>query len=444
MLNNNCHRRRKKRTKVQRDVHVTCVFSEDCVLPCSFLPGSEEVIHWMKPEDNDLSVHSYYYSTDQLKQQSQRFRGRTALFNDQIPKGNASLLLRGITLQDQGRYKCYTSTIKGNKESFINIAVEAPVHLVDIQLSDDIITCSSTGIYPEPKLTWSTDPPSDLSFDPGTIQNSTSIKVDDQGLYDITSTKQFSRNQTNICTVTSGTIDRTATLKQQAPVQGSPSSEVSIPCSVSQSDLLTFDLTWTFNQIVTILTSTYTKGTSQMYIDDQWKEQVQNLSDSGSLQLHKLTMVHQGTYSCELSTARDTHLILTYLQITPDKLSDVSDGLSPGSITGIILAAVIIAAVICYLLRVFLCKSKKPTRSQEMNTISHEEEESLSAAANTNGPNENSQSGKPLQNEEEREEDRERQQGQEEEGSVTADIPVPQTEGEDIDPGECHQQLNVR
>lgn len=106
------------------DVHVTCVFSEDCVLPCSFQRGSEEVIHWLQPEDKDLTVHSYYYSTDQLKQQSQPYRGRTALFNDQIPKGNASLLLRGITLQDQGRYKCYTSTIKGNKESCVNIAVE--------------------------------------------------------------------------------------------------------------------------------------------------------------------------------------------------------------------------------------------------------------------------------------------------------------------------------
>ncbi|KAM9416927.1 CD276 antigen-like [Salvelinus alpinus] len=344
------------------DVHVTCVFSEDCVLPCSFQPGSEEVIHWLlNLEDKDLTIHSYYNSTDQLKQQSQHYRGRTALFNDQIPKGNASLLLRGIRLQDQGRYKCYTSTIQGNKESFINIAVEAPVRLVDIQLSDDIITCSYTGIYPEPKLTWSTDPPSDLSFDPGTIQNSTSIKVDDRGLYDITSTKQFSRDRTNICTVTSGTIERTATLKQQAPVQGPPSSEVSIPCSVSQSDLLTFNLTWRFNQIDTILT--YTKGTPQMYVVDKWKEQVQNLSDSGSLQLHKLTMIHQGTYSCELSTARDTHLILTYLQITPDKPYDVSDGLSPGSITGIIIAAaaaaVIIAAVICYLLRDVLpqCRS---------------------------------------------------------------------------------------
>uniref|UniRef100_A0A4W5MTI7 Ig-like domain-containing protein n=1 Tax=Hucho hucho TaxID=62062 RepID=A0A4W5MTI7_9TELE len=177
-------------------VHVTGVFSEDCVLPCSFQHGSDEVIHWLKPEDKDLTVHSYYYSRDQLKQQSQPYRGRTALLNDQIPKGNASLLLRGLTLQDQGRYKCYTSTINGNKKSFINIAVEG----MECLSLYDIITCSSTGIYPEPKLTWSTDPPSDLSFDPGTIQNSTSIKLDDRGLYDITSTKQFCRDQTNICT----------------------------------------------------------------------------------------------------------------------------------------------------------------------------------------------------------------------------------------------------
>ncbi|CAB1349881.1 unnamed protein product, partial [Coregonus sp. 'balchen'] len=316
------------------DIHVTCLFSEDCVLACSFQP--------------DIQISS--------NSRASVYRGRTALFNDQIPKGNASLLLRGLTLQDQGRYKCYTSTIKGNKESFINIAVEAPVRLVDIQVS--ILNLNSPG-----PLT----PPSDLSFDPGTIQNSTSTKVDDRDLYDITSTKQFIRNRTNICNVTSGTVERTATLKQQG--------EVSIPCSVSQSDLLTFNLTWGFNQIDTILTSTYTKGTSQMYVNDQWKDQVQSLSDSGSLQLHKLTVVHQGIYSCELSTARDTHQVLTYLEITPDKPSDVSDGLSSGSITGITIAAVaavIIAAVICYRQRGFLPKSKKVTRSSE-------EGESLSA-----------------------------------------------------------------
>uniref|UniRef100_A0A4W5MRU2 Ig-like domain-containing protein n=1 Tax=Hucho hucho TaxID=62062 RepID=A0A4W5MRU2_9TELE len=257
------------------DVHVTCVFSEDCVLPCSFQPGSEKAIHWLKLEDKDLTVHSYYYSRDQLKQQSQPYRGRTALFNDQIPKGNASLLLRCITLQDQGRYKCYTSTFNGNKKSFIDIAVEAPVRLVDIKLTSDDITCSSTGIYPEPKLTWSTEPPSDfhLTLEPSRTPPASRWMT----RASMTSPAQnISAGPSNICTVTSGTVERTATLRQQAHVQCSSSSEVSILCRVSQYDLLTFDLTWTFNKTDTILTST--KGTSQMQVDDQWKEQIQSLA----------------------------------------------------------------------------------------------------------------------------------------------------------------------
>uniref|UniRef100_A0A3Q3A3T4 Immunoglobulin V-set domain-containing protein n=1 Tax=Kryptolebias marmoratus TaxID=37003 RepID=A0A3Q3A3T4_KRYMA len=69
----------------------------------------------------DPHIHSYFDNQDQLGNQDQRFRGRTSLFKDQISRGNASLLLRGVKVQDEGRYKCYTSTIGGNKESFINL-----------------------------------------------------------------------------------------------------------------------------------------------------------------------------------------------------------------------------------------------------------------------------------------------------------------------------------
>uniref|UniRef100_A0A3B4XBP5 Immunoglobulin V-set domain-containing protein n=1 Tax=Seriola lalandi dorsalis TaxID=1841481 RepID=A0A3B4XBP5_SERLL len=70
------------------------------------------------------SVHSFYYNTDQLAHQDQRYRGRTSLFKDQISRGNASLQLTGAKLQDQGRYKCYTSTLSGNQELFSNLKVE--------------------------------------------------------------------------------------------------------------------------------------------------------------------------------------------------------------------------------------------------------------------------------------------------------------------------------
>uniref|UniRef100_A0AAY5L5U0 Ig-like domain-containing protein n=1 Tax=Esox lucius TaxID=8010 RepID=A0AAY5L5U0_ESOLU len=331
-----------QRRRLEADLPVTCVFSEDCVLPCSFQPASDEVIHWIK--QFDIPVHSYYYSTDHLDSQNQQYGQRTSLFNDQIPKGNASLLLKNVTIQDQGRYQCYTSTVTGNQESFINNKVEAPIRLVDIQLSNDTITCRSTGIYPEPKLTWSTDPRSDLSPDTGTSQNSTSTKVNDQGLYEITSTIPFIRDRTNICTVTSGKTEKTATLKQQAPVHSSPSSEVSIPCNDSQSDLLTSNITWRFNQKVTILTLTYTNDKHQMHVEDNWKEQVQDMSDTLSLRLHRLTMKHQGIYSCEVSTDRDTHLVLTYLEITPDKRI-TGKGTRSGNITGGVIGVLLVAVV---------------------------------------------------------------------------------------------------
>uniref|UniRef100_A0A4W5MWL0 HERV-H LTR-associating 2b, tandem duplicate 1 n=1 Tax=Hucho hucho TaxID=62062 RepID=A0A4W5MWL0_9TELE len=180
------------------------VEGKDLTIPCHAPPYQpKSSLYWKDkvPASQGLTVHSYYYSRDQLKQQNQPYRGRTALFNDQIPKGNASLLLRGLTLQDQGRYKCYTSTINGNKESFINITVEGTEHL---SVYDDHFMAAPCVMSTLLQLQ-----------SHGTIQNSTSIKVDDGGLYDITSTKQFSRNQTNICTVTSGTVERRATLRQQ-------------------------------------------------------------------------------------------------------------------------------------------------------------------------------------------------------------------------------------
>ncbi|XP_070783944.1 V-set domain containing T-cell activation inhibitor 1-like [Enoplosus armatus] len=105
------------------DVEVSCDVTESCVLPCSFQNGTNAVIHWILVAAGDPHVHSYYDNKDQLGHQDSRFRNRTSLFRDQISGGNASLQLTGVQIQDQGRYKCYTRTISGNKESFINLKV---------------------------------------------------------------------------------------------------------------------------------------------------------------------------------------------------------------------------------------------------------------------------------------------------------------------------------
>uniref|UniRef100_A0AAQ6IU51 Immunoglobulin V-set domain-containing protein n=1 Tax=Anabas testudineus TaxID=64144 RepID=A0AAQ6IU51_ANATE len=100
---------------------VSCVFMENCILPCSFQNGA--VIHWIQVAEL-LPVHSYYYNQDQLTDQDQHFRNRTSLFKDQISMGNASLQLTGVKVQDQGRYRCHTVTILSKNESFIHLQVD--------------------------------------------------------------------------------------------------------------------------------------------------------------------------------------------------------------------------------------------------------------------------------------------------------------------------------
>ncbi|XP_072234625.1 CD276 antigen homolog [Leuresthes tenuis] len=193
------------------DVEVSCVFKESCILPCSFQGGSDVIIHWTPPN------HAYYFNQDQIRDQDQRFRGRTSLFQDQISSGNASLLLTGVKVQDQGRYECQTNTDTGQKASFISLKVDAPVETVNIQHVENRITCSSVGIYPEPALTWSTSPPSKVI-----LRSTTIIQPSEQQLYNISSSLILSDNDTDLiysCTVSTRTNSRRATLLRLSVVQ---------------------------------------------------------------------------------------------------------------------------------------------------------------------------------------------------------------------------------
>uniref|UniRef100_A0A3B3V4Y8 Ig-like domain-containing protein n=1 Tax=Poecilia latipinna TaxID=48699 RepID=A0A3B3V4Y8_9TELE len=144
--------------------------------------GSDPLIHWYQVSAGDLLVHSYYHNKDQLGKQNQNFKNRTSLILDQISTGNASLLLKEVNIQDEGRYKCYTSTSTGYKESFINLQTEAPVSDIRIHQDGNRITCSSEGIYPQPELTWSTEPPSNT-----TLNETTRIQKTEDQLYNISS-----------------------------------------------------------------------------------------------------------------------------------------------------------------------------------------------------------------------------------------------------------------
>lgn len=64
-------------------------------------------------------VHSFYHSRDQLDRQNPHYVNRTSLYREEMAKGNASLRLDQVTLEDEGLYTCSVSTqIGSQKKSF--------------------------------------------------------------------------------------------------------------------------------------------------------------------------------------------------------------------------------------------------------------------------------------------------------------------------------------
>uniref|UniRef100_A0A3B4U0C5 receptor protein-tyrosine kinase n=1 Tax=Seriola dumerili TaxID=41447 RepID=A0A3B4U0C5_SERDU len=323
------------------DSEVSCVFMESCILPCSFQGGADVVIHWIQLTVGHLPVHSFYHNQDQLGHQVQRFRDRTSLFKDQISRGNASLQLTGVEVQDEDTYKCHTSVIRGNKDSFINLKVDAPVDQVDLQQVGNRITCSSEGIYPEPELTWSTSPPSSLN-----LQHKTTIQKTEQLLYNISSSLILSGSDLGYsCTVSTRRNRKRATLWQLSAISSSHT-EATIPCTASNTSLTGFSLTWRFNHSQIILNQTRADVPSS--VSEGWRQQVKGVSESGSLMLQNLSSHHEGTYTCELSDAEETLTTNTFLRIENPGNSINVPGLILGVIGGIMFIVIVAVGLVLY------------------------------------------------------------------------------------------------
>uniref|UniRef100_A0A8C6SIJ1 Ig-like domain-containing protein n=1 Tax=Neogobius melanostomus TaxID=47308 RepID=A0A8C6SIJ1_9GOBI len=132
--------------------HVSCVFMETCLLPCSFKPG-DLVIAWSKGR---MTVHIFDQGKDELKDQDASFRGRTSLFPEQFFVGNTSMQLFKVTVDDEGIYHCFVHDRKTFQQTHkdIHLRVESPVKALSMEWKGDVLVCSSEGIYPQPNVRW--------------------------------------------------------------------------------------------------------------------------------------------------------------------------------------------------------------------------------------------------------------------------------------------------
>uniref|UniRef100_A0A8B9K4L7 Ig-like domain-containing protein n=1 Tax=Astyanax mexicanus TaxID=7994 RepID=A0A8B9K4L7_ASTMX len=88
---------------------LVAVAGEDLILPCSLQPSiSAEgmMVEWIRLHETDRQVHLYEEYKDRNGDQMESYRGRTALFKEELKKGNASLKLSALQPSDDGAYKC--------------------------------------------------------------------------------------------------------------------------------------------------------------------------------------------------------------------------------------------------------------------------------------------------------------------------------------------------
>ncbi|XP_066530811.1 uncharacterized protein [Hoplias malabaricus] len=94
------------------DAPLVAEYSTDLVLPCSLQPSISAVdmtVEWIRlhlPQVNKL-VHLYDKHEDRNDQQMDSYRGRTALFKEELRNGNTSLKLSAVQRSDEGVYKCF-------------------------------------------------------------------------------------------------------------------------------------------------------------------------------------------------------------------------------------------------------------------------------------------------------------------------------------------------
>ncbi|XP_048338114.1 LOW QUALITY PROTEIN: CD276 antigen [Sphaerodactylus townsendi] len=146
------------------DDPVVTLFGHDATLRCSFAPDgnfslADLSLIWQLTDTKRL-VHKYADGRDQLANQGRSYANRTALFYDQLPGGNVSLLLRRVQIADEGSFTCFVR-VRDYSSAAVALQVAAVYSKPNLSLEPNknlkpgdpvTVTCHAFRDYPKPAL----------------------------------------------------------------------------------------------------------------------------------------------------------------------------------------------------------------------------------------------------------------------------------------------------
>uniref|UniRef100_A0A3P9A6F4 Ig-like domain-containing protein n=1 Tax=Esox lucius TaxID=8010 RepID=A0A3P9A6F4_ESOLU len=212
------------------------IVGKSILLPCKLNSSTPIdlqtlILHWIS-KPNDQVVHAFNKGREDNSHQDVTYRNRTQIFQDQLPSGNFSLLLKDLKVDDdQKTFFLYhhqedqsgNTVIQNNKLCLTNVKVaksfQTPVVMINYE--DRKAECSSTGGYPEPTLTW-TDQNGFLDQDIPQI-----IRDPERGTFNISSTVNITENLILTCSIFNPTLNETLNTTQTTTQNTNPSNNVS-------------------------------------------------------------------------------------------------------------------------------------------------------------------------------------------------------------------------
>ncbi|KAL6484005.1 hypothetical protein MHYP_G00088780 [Metynnis hypsauchen] len=148
---------------------VVATAGSDVVLPCSVRHSADQSslsavnmnITWTRSDLGDALVHFYGNREDMNTRQIPHYRGRTALFTEELQNGNVSLSLSDVSVFDEGEYRCNVESREWERDFSFKIRVEVigTRPLISVERYDEkseqfSLLCESKGWRPQPDLQW--------------------------------------------------------------------------------------------------------------------------------------------------------------------------------------------------------------------------------------------------------------------------------------------------